>query len=269
MKQPLPPYDRSDGVVLFLDGKHTAAFTHFLMGADVYDDDRAAFFVAYLYEFGLGVAQNFAYAYEYYISCSDADEGEAAYNLAVLHHYGLGTEKNLRRSLEWMQKSAEMGCIEAQLYMAGAYLTGFVNPPSVFAVTLLPFHQAIYEIPIPLLEGEISEPDDTERASLVMMSESDAVRMMTLAAEHDEDYEEYAGRFLGDAKFLLAHAYLEGLAMEKTKDTGSELDHKTSEKLLYEAATRHGSADAARYILTHRDEFLLPELRRFTPLEEF
>ena len=59
MKTTLPKYERGEGVDLFLDGKHTDAFCHFLMGADTYGDDRSAFFVAYLYEFGLGVAQSY------------------------------------------------------------------------------------------------------------------------------------------------------------------------------------------------------------------
>lgn len=259
----LPEYDRSDGVALFLDGKQTAAFCHFLMGADTYDDDRSAFFVAYQYEFGLGIPQNFAKAYEYYISCADADEGEAAYNLAILHHYGLGTTRNLRRFLEWMEKSAEAGCIEAQLYMAGTYLGGYLNPPSVFAVTLLPFHRAVYETPMPLLGGNVSDFDDAERASLVMASESDAVRMLTLAASHDEDY---AGRFLGDAKFILAQTCFEGFAREIHAEGGSEIDRSAGEKLLYEAAVLHGSPDANRYIAAHSGEFLLPKLRRFLSL---
>jgi len=260
MNRKLPEYDRSHGVSLFLDGKHTAAFCHFLMGADTYGDDRSSFFVAYQYEFGLGVAQNFERAYEYYLNCADADEGEAAYNLSVLHHYGLGTSKNLRRSLEWMEKSAEMGCIEAQLSMAGAYLSGYWTLPSVFAVTLLPFHRALFESPVPLLEGNGSEEEDAERASLVMASESDAVRMLTLAATQDEAY---AGRFLGDAKFILAQACFEGFAKESREEGGTEIDRRAGEKLLYEAVALHDNPDAKRYISLHKDEFLLPELHRF------
>ena len=264
----LPEYDRADGVVAFLDGKHTEAFTHFLMGADTYGDDRAAFFVAYQYEFGLGIGQNFTKAYEYYLTCADTDEGEAAYNLAVLLQYGLGIPKNLRRSLEWMATSAEKGCIEAQLYMAGVYFSGYVNHPSVLAVTLLPFHKAIYDLPIPLLEGTVSDADENERASLVMASESDATRMLTLAAAHDEDYAEYAEEFLGDAKFILATAMFEGIACESHAESGTEIDRATGEKLLLDAAVLHESALAKQYILTHKDEFLLPELRRFISLKE-
>lgn len=205
--------------------------------------------------------QNFAKAYEYYIGCSDADEGEAAYNLAILHHYGLGTTRNLRRFLEWMEKSAELGCIEAQLYMAGAYLGGYLNPPSVFAVTLLPFHRAIYETPIPLLGGNVSEFEEAERASIIMASESDAVRMLTLAASHEE---EYAGRFLGDAKFILAQTYFEGFARENLAESGFEIDRRTGEKLLYEAAVLHGNPDANRYIAAHNGEFLLPSFAAFS-----
>ena len=201
-------YERGDGVVKFIDGYHTAAFCHFLMGADTFDDERSAFFIGYMYEFGIGISQSYEKAYEYFISCQDDDEGEAAYNLAILHYFGLGTDASPYRALAFMEKSAEMGCIEAQMYLAGAYLTGYLNIPMVFAVTLLPFHKALYEPPTLLLEGNITEMKK-DPAYHIMVSETDATRMLSLAAAQDEAY---ADRFLGDAKFLLAQAYLDGFS---------------------------------------------------------
>lgn len=252
-------YDRGDGVVLFLDGKHTSAFCHFLMGADTFDDARSAFFVAYMYEFGLGITQSYEKAYPYYISCADDDLGEAAYNLAVFHFFGLGTEQSYTRALSYMEKSAEMGCIEAQLYLAGAYLSGYLQTPSVFAVTTLPYHKALYEPPFMLLEGNAFAEDTDVRFSVLLPSESDAMRMLTLAAAQDE---EYAGRFIGDAKYLLAQAHFEGIAFENA-DGGTEIDREKGERLLFEAATQNGSREARAYILSHKDEFRLPELQSF------
>lgn len=258
-------YDRGDGVVLFLDGKHTAAFCHFLMGADTFGDARSASFVAYLYEFGLGISQSYEKAYEYFFSCMDDDQGEAAYNLAILRFFGLGAAQSYYHSLEFMEKSAEMGCIEAQLYLAGAYLSGYLNTPSVFAVTTLPFHKALYEPPFPLLTGNCALADENERFTVLIPSESDAMRMLTLAAKHEE---EYAGRFLGDAKFLLAQAHFEGFAFEGTDEDGSQIDREKGERLLFEAATQNNSREATAYILSHKNEFMLSELRKYALLEE-
>ncbi len=252
-------YERGDGVVLFLDGHHTAAFCHFLMGADTFDDVRSAFFVGYMYEFGIGVSQNYQNAYEYFISCQDDDEGEAAYNLAIFHYFGLGVEKSPYRALTFMEKSAEMGCIEAQMYLAGVYLSGYLNIPSVFAVTLLPFHKAVYEPPTLLLMGEISEMS-RDPAYFVIVSETDATRMLSLAAAQDESY---AGRFLGDAKFLLAQAYLEGYAMPSNGEGGTEIRHDMGEKLLLEAARDNGSREAMGYILAHQEEFQTKALAEY------
>lgn len=252
-------YERGEGVVLFLDGHHTAAFCHFLMGADTFDDDRAAFFVGYLYEFGLGVGQNYEKAYEYYISCADCDDGEASYNLAILHYFGLGTAKDPYRSLSFMEKSAEMGCIEAQMYLAGVYLSGYLNIPSIFCVTLLPFHKALYETPTLLLTGDVTEISK-DPAYFVMPSESDAMRMLSLASAQEEDY---SGRFLGDAKFLLAQAYLEGFAMESVAENGTEINRETGEKLLLEAARDNGSREAMAYIAAHQEEFQTKALTEY------
>ena len=251
-------YERGDGVVLFLDGKYISAFCHFLMGADTFDDARSASFVAHMYEFGLGITQSYEKAYEYYFSCMEDDFGEAAYNLAVFHFFGLGTKQSYRRALAFMEKSAEMGCIEAQLYMAGAYLAGYLPIPSVFAVTTLPYHKALYEPPFPLLSGDAFSAEEEERFKLILPSESDAMRMLTLAAAQDETY---ADRFIGDAKYLLAQAHFEGIAFENHEEGGFAINREKGEKLLLDAAKNHESREAISYILTHKDEFLLPELK--------
>ena len=258
-------YDRGDGVVLFLDGKYTAAFCHFFMGADTFADARSASFVAHMYEFGLGITQSYEKAFEYYFSCAEDDFGEAAYNLAVFHFFGLGTTQNDRRALEWMEKSAEMGCIEAQLYMAGAYLAGYLPIPSVFAVTTLPYHKALYHPPFPLLESNDFSSEDEKRFSLLLPSESDAMRMLTLAAAQDDAY---ADRFIGDAKYLLAQAHFEGIAFESQEEGGSWIDREKGEQLLLDAAQRHNSAEAKAYILTHKDEFMLPALKNYLRLTD-
>lgn len=263
MEQNLPKYERGEGVVLFLDGRHTEAFCHFLMGADTYGDDRSAFFVAYLYEFGLGIGQNFEKAAAYYLSCAHADEGEAAYNLSVFYFFGLGVPRDLVRARSWMETSAALGCIEAQIYLAGMYLTGYMNDPGVPAVTLLPFHRAVYEFPTPLLAGEGIDAY-TEDARILMegVSESDAFYMLSLAVSHDDTYAE---SFVGYAKFILSQFYFEGLytqidrttlSLRESMETPEDavIDRAKGEKLLYEAAVYHNSQDAKAYIATHRDE---------------
>lgn len=279
MEKKLPKYERGDGVVLFLDGKHTAAFCHFLMGADTYGDDRSAVFVAYLYEFGLGVPQSFEKAAEYYMTCTHADDGEAAYNLSVMYFFGLGVPRDLVRARSWMETSAAMGCIEAQIYLAGMYLTGYLNDPSVATVTLLPYHRAIYDFPTPLLSGD-SIDAYTEDARILAegVSESDAFYMLSLAVSHDDSYAEYVEPFVGYAKFILSQFYFEGLytqadhrplslreSMETPED--SAIDREKGEKLLYEAAVHHKNAEAAAYIAVHRDEFLSATLNTFLPTD--
>ncbi len=279
MEKKLPKYERGDGVVLFLDGKHTAAFCHFLMGADTYGDDRSAFFVAYLYEFGLGVAQSFEKAAEYYMTCAHADDGEAAYNLSVLHFFGLGVPRDLVRARTWMETSAAQGCIEAQIYLAGMHLTGYLNDPAVAAVTLLPYHRVVYDFPTPLLSGDgIDAYTEDARILIEGVSESDAYYMLSLAVSHEDAYAEYVEPFIGYAKFILSQFYFEGLytqvdrkvlslreSMETPEDAA--IDREKGEALLYEAAVYHKNAEAAAYIAMHREEFRSSALKTFLPTE--
>lgn len=270
----LPKYEREEGVVLFLDGQYTEAFSHFLMGADTYDDERSAFFVAYFYEFGLGIAQNFEKAAEYYLSCIYSDAGEAAYNLSIFYFFGLGVPRDLVCARRWMETSAALGCIEAQIYLAGMYLTGYMNDPGVPAVTLLPFHRAIYEFPTLFLSGNGADAC-SEDARILMegVSESDAFYMLSLAVSHDDTYAEYVEPFIGYAKFVLSQFYFEGLytqidrtslglkeSMEIPEDAA--IDREKGEKLLYEAAAYHNSKEAQVYIRAHRDELLSSDFEK-------
>ncbi len=260
MKTNLPKYERGDGVVLFLDGKHTDAFCHFLMGADTYGDDRSAFFVAYLYEFGLGVAQSYEKAAEYYASVAYSDEGEAAYNLSVFYFFGLGVPRDLMRARTWMETSAALGCIEAQIYLAGMYMSGYLNDPAIAAVTLLPYHRAIYDFPTPLLSGDgIDAYTEDARILTGGVSESDAFYMLTLATSHEEAYAEYVEPFIGYAKFILAQFYIEGVT--------TEIDRQAGERLLLEAVREHKSLEAMAYIAEHRDELRSDAFKAFLPTE--
>jgi TPR repeat protein len=260
MKTILPKYERGDGVVLFLDGKHTDAFCHFLMGADTYGDDRSAFFVAYLYEFGLGVAQSYEKAAEYYLSVAHSDEGEAAYNLSVFYFFGLGVSRDLMRARAWMETSAALGCIEAQIYLAGMHMTGYLNDPAVAAVTLLPYHRAIHDFPTPLLSGDDIDAY-TEDARIIPegVSESEAFHMLSLAVSHEESYTEYVEPFVGYAKFMLAQFYIEAVT--------TEIDRQAGERLLLEAVREHKSPYAMAYIAEHRDEMRSDAFKAFLPTE--
>ena len=226
----------------------------------------------------MGVPQSYEKAAAYYTSCAHADDGEAAYNLSIFYFFGLGVSRDLVRARTWMETSAAMGCIEAQIYLAGMHLTGYLNDPSVAAVTLLPYHRAIYEFPTRLLSGEgIDAYTEDARIILEGVSESEAFYMLSLAISHDDSYAEYVEPFIGCAKFILAQFYFEGLytqidrstlslreSMETPED--SAIDRATGEKLLYEAAMHHQSKEAAAYIVAHRDELLSESLKTFLPM---
>jgi hypothetical protein len=71
-----------------------------------------------LYENGLGVAQDYGEAREWYERAADAGDGLAMYNLGHLYEKGLGVDANLKAALGWYERSADKG-IALSMHAAG------------------------------------------------------------------------------------------------------------------------------------------------------
>ena len=80
--------------------------------------------VGHMYERGLGVAQNYALAMQWYRRAADQDLAEAQLNIGLLYYYGYGVATNHREAVSWFRAAAESELPEAEYMLALAYEQG-------------------------------------------------------------------------------------------------------------------------------------------------
>lgn len=231
-------YDVKEGVVLFLDGNHAAAAEHFYEGATL-GDAEAAFNYGYMLMKGIGVEKDPAAAKSFY-SFAVNQVGEAAYNLAVMYLHGDGTKRDYRRCVEYMTDAADMGIIEAQLYLGVAYTLGSLFEPDIIAISRIPYHTPEFRDPFALLDGDVPdmEEDEEKRIRAIHFDPRTAFEYFRLAARHDGDYVEDLAR---KGKYLYARCFLDGLGTDFNRDRANNL-------MLVAAAD--GSPEAMAYLTT-------------------
>ncbi len=100
---------------------HYATAERALRKAAVKGDLRAQNNLGYLYENGLGIAQDYTQALQWYSRAAEGGLPDAQYNLATLYHYGRGVAQNHKAAFEWFSESAGAGFADAQ-YMMGESL---------------------------------------------------------------------------------------------------------------------------------------------------
>lgn len=237
--------------VSFLKHDYAAAVAGYQKLMRERQDPIAACNLGFLYQQGLGIKQDYRKAIQCYRASCYEDGGVGYFNLALIYQRGLGVPVDLDRSLDQMKRSADLGCPDAQLYLAlVSLLQYYYDPINIECVSLIPFYHVIYrgDDSAPLLgEAENSNEQKIEDARFELVQknhfeESAACGYYTsLIVDHEED--PYAEQQVTDAKFMLGQAYIEGV-LEGHSAEGYQL--------IAEAAV-DGSADAARYLLTNSD----------------
>ncbi|MFZ6712538.1 tetratricopeptide repeat protein [Undibacterium sp. TC9W] len=86
------------------------AFSLYKIAADVHHIAQAKFKVAYMYEHGIGVAQQFKEAVVYYDRCYLP---ESYFRLGLMHKKGLGTMENLQTARGNFECAVQVGHVEA------------------------------------------------------------------------------------------------------------------------------------------------------------
>ena len=233
--------------ILFLRGRHKEAFDAFVKVARDYHDPVAANDLGYMYYRGIGVERDYEKAKAYFLTGGYGDGGVGFYNLALIYLRGHGVESDFEKAIEYMKRSAEMGCADAQLYLGLAYILGCAfDPFEVECLSLIPFYTVIYkDRSAPLLEGDGYDPGLEDRRYEVIEADGDeAVRMYrNLVSKHGDD--PYAERQCGAAEFMIAKAQIEGL--------GNSYNPKLGYNRMYKAAIYNESAEAARYLLENAE----------------
>ena len=80
--------------------------------------------VGHMYEKGLGVAQNYAMAMQWYRRAAEQDLSEAKLNIGLLYYYGYGVATNHREAVSWFRAAAESELPEAEYMLGLAYEQG-------------------------------------------------------------------------------------------------------------------------------------------------
>lgn len=231
-------FDLNTAKVLFLDKEYERAAEMFYEGASE-GNAEAAFNYAYCLMNGYGVERDPSLAKTFYIFASGS-VGEAAYNLAVMYLHGNGVKRNYRKTFEYMQDAAELGVIEAQLYLGVAFTLGSLFEPDIVSISLIPYHTPEYNSPVMYIEGEVPdyEADEEARISAIRHDPISAFSWFKCAAKHSPDYVE---ELSGKGKYLYARCFIDGLGTDFNRDRGNAL------MLL---AAKDGSPEAQAYLET-------------------
>ncbi len=214
-------YDNAKAVTAYLHGEHEKAAEMFLAGARD-GDIFGAFNYAYCLWRGIGVERDAASARSFFGFASELSGGDAHYNLAILYMHGEGGKKDYRKAFSHMQTAAELGCVEAMLYLGNAYTTGTLFEPDIIGIRRIPFHTAEYRTSTFYLEGSIeeAEADEEARVRVVSADAGEAFYWFSRAAHHDPTYAE---QLVAKGQFLYAKCYLDGFGTEYNRERGLKI----------------------------------------------
>ncbi len=231
-------FDLNTAKVLFIDKEYERAAEMFYEGATE-GNAEAAFNYAYCLMNGYGVERDPSLAKSFYTFASHT-VGEAAYNLAVMYLHGNGVKRNYKKTFEYMQDAAELGVIEAQLYLGVTFTLGSLFEPDVVSISLIPYHTPEYNTSGMYIEGDVPDYEDDEEARITAVRQDtiSAFSWFRTAAKHSPDYVE---ELSGKGKYLYARCFIDGLGTDFNRDRGNAL------MLL---AAEDGSADAIQYLET-------------------
>ena len=229
----------------FLDGRYAEAIVEYQKGTRQ-EDPFAAINLAYILREGIGTARNEKLAASLYQSALYLDtSGVAAFNLALLSMRGIGVPIDLNQALSYMEKSAEMRCIDAQLYLGLAYLLGCVyDPVHIRAIHHIPSYHVVYNQEAALLEGEAPDPVLEDARWEVLMPDPERSAKMYRDGVKGHDIDEFSEQ-VGNARFMLGQSMIEGV--------GGAPRPRSGFRQLEAAALLSDNRDAAQYLLENHE----------------
>ena len=214
-------YDNAKAVTAYLHGEHERAAAMFLSGAEE-GDIFGAFNYAHCLWRGIGTEKDAAAARSFFTFASELSGGDAQYNLAILYMHGEGCKRDYRKAFSHMQTAAELGCVEAMLYLGNAYTTGTLFEPDIIGICRVPYHTSEFRASAFYLEGDIdeAEADEEARVRVVSADAGEAFYWFSRAAHHDPTY---AADLVAKGQFLYAKCYLDGFGTEYNRELGLKL----------------------------------------------
>lgn len=234
------PFEKSVADVAFMRGDYEGAAKMYLDGARE-GDETAAFDYGYCLLHGYGVPCDPSQAKSFFSYARDMSGGESCYNLAMLYLEGRGVVRDYRTAIAYMSDAADLGCVEAMLYLGMAYTVGYVYYPEITSISMIPFHKPEYRDTSRYVSGEVGdfEEDDERRATLIGVDGVRAFDYFKAAASADPTY---VKELVSRGKYLYAMCYLEGF--------GTDFNRASGLRLMLNAS-KSGSSDAEIYLVEH------------------
>lgn len=226
------------GCLRFLSGDQKGAAEMFLEAAKE-GDAEAAFDYAFCLQNGYGVETDLSGAKTFYGFARDLPGGDACYNLAMLYMHGAGVKKDHKRAFYYMTDAADLGCVEAQLYLGMAYTTGTVFEPDIVGISRIPTHTPVFRSASGLLGGECAfdEADEEERSTVILADQRQAFSWFRTAALCPDST--YVEELVAKAQYLFAKCYLDGM--------GTDFNVEKATKIML-IAGRNGSEEALSFL---------------------
>lgn len=125
--RPAAPRSRYDrfrlGVQAYADQQFITALS--LLRPLAYDDHRSAqYYLALMYDQGVGVLQDKERAAHWYEQAARNGHAGAQYNLGVALASGEGINSNMSDAVRWWERAAELGNVDAQYNLGMVYFNG-------------------------------------------------------------------------------------------------------------------------------------------------
>jgi TPR repeat protein len=157
-----------------------------------------------------------------------------------MYMQGEGVASDLYTSFRYMSDAADMGCVEAMLYLGMSYTVGYLLYPEIIGISMIPFHRAEFVADgAMMLTGEsdfdITE-DEEQRSTVIRADARRAFEYFSAAAHADPTYCE---DLVAKGKFLYAKCFLDGFGTEFNRTAGLNL-------ML--SAGKYGSPEAVAYL---------------------
>lgn len=250
-------FNKSEADVAYINGEYKR-FARLCHEGAREGSDIAAFNYGYCLYKGIGVEKNYSEAKSFFTFARELEGGAACYNLAIMHMEGQGVQKSYHAALRYMHDAADMGCVEAQLYLGMAYTLGYLLYPDIVLISMVPYHKAeMRDINAPLLVGEVidAELDEDVRYSVIKADARRAFEYFRDAAYHSPDYVE---DLVAKGQFLYAKCYVDGM--------GVDFDRDKSLRLMLMAG-KNGSAEAVEYLASAgvTEQMLLSAFKKKRP----
>ena len=223
---------------LYMRGEYELAAEAFREAARDGDMD-AAFNYGYCLWHGIGVDYDPAEAKSFFSYSRELAGGDSCYNIAMLYMHGEGVRKDYKAAIRYMKVAAQLGCVEAKLYLGMAYTTGCVIEPDITGICRIPFHKPEYRVEDTfLLVGDVSdaEADEEARFSAIDADGRMAYTYFRSAAYSDPTY---VADLVAKGQFLYAKCYIDGLGTDFNREVGARL-------ML--AAGKSGSSEAIAFL---------------------